>query len=76
MPALTIRINRAPVLTLWIATVAHHEGHDWDTSLTIGYEYLMRNPWYLAANAPKATHDNTIYLNVRYTLPGGAPAVK
>jgi hypothetical protein len=40
------------------------------------YEYLMRRPWYVAANAPKATHDNTIYFNVRYTLPGGAPAAK
>jgi hypothetical protein len=40
------------------------------------YEYLMRLPWYIAVNAPKATHDNTIYFNVRYTLPGGAPAVK
>jgi hypothetical protein len=40
------------------------------------YEYLMRNPWYVAANAPKATHDNTIYFNIRYTLPGGAPAAK
>jgi hypothetical protein len=40
------------------------------------YEYLMRLPWYIAVNAPKATHDNTIYFNVRYTLPGAAPAVK
>src|ERR1035437_2570354 len=40
------------------------------------YEYLMRLPWYIAVNAPKATHDNKIYVNVRYTLPGGAPAVK
>ena len=40
------------------------------------YEYLMRLPWYVAVNAPKATHDNTIYFNVRYTLPGSAPAVK
>ena len=40
------------------------------------YEYLMRNPWYIAVNSPKATHDNTIYINVRYTLPGGAPAPK
>ena len=40
------------------------------------YEYLMRRPWYVALNAPKATHDNTIYFNVRYTLPGGAPAAK
>ncbi len=40
------------------------------------YEYLFRNPWFVAANAPKATHDNTVYLNLRYTLPGGAPAIK
>jgi len=40
------------------------------------YQYLMRNPWYVALNAPKATHDNTIFFNFRYTLPGGAPAVK
>jgi hypothetical protein len=40
------------------------------------YEYLMRSPWYVALNAPKATHDNTIYFNVRYTLPGGAPPAK
>lgn len=37
------------------------------------YEYLMRAPWYVAANAPSQTHDNTIYFNVRYTLPGGMP---
>lgn len=37
------------------------------------YEYLMRNPWFVASGAPKATHDNTIYFNLRYTLPGGMP---
>ena len=40
------------------------------------YEYLMRNPWYVALGAPKGTHDNTIYMNLRYTLPGAAPAMK
>jgi len=40
------------------------------------YEYLFRNPWFIAPNTPKAAHDNTIYVNVRYTLPGGAPAIK
>ncbi len=40
------------------------------------YEYLTRDPWYVALNSPKATHDNTIYINVRYTLPGGVPAMK
>jgi uncharacterized coiled-coil protein SlyX len=40
------------------------------------YEYLSRNPWFVAAGAPKATHDNTIFMNLRYTLPGGAPAIE
>ena len=34
------------------------------------YEWLQRNPWFVAAGAPKGTHDNTIYFNLRYTLPG------
>jgi hypothetical protein len=42
------------------------------------YEYLMRAPWYWAAGVAggKGTHDNTIYLNFRYTLPGGVPSMK
>jgi hypothetical protein len=45
-------------------------------SLIGQYEYLTRDPWYVAPNAPKATHDNTIYFDVRYTLPGSAPSAK
>jgi hypothetical protein len=37
------------------------------------YEYLQRSPWYVAAGAPEETHDNTIYFNIRYTLPGAMP---
>ena len=37
------------------------------------YEYLTRDPWYIAAGNPKATHDNTIFVNIRYTLPGSMP---
>jgi len=31
-----VKINRAPVLTLWAAIVAEREGHDPDTALTLG----------------------------------------
>ncbi len=31
-----VRVNRAPVLTLWAAVVAHALGHPWDEALTIG----------------------------------------
>ena len=37
------------------------------------YEYLTRNPWYIAPNNPDQTHDNTIYFDIRYTLPGSIP---
>lgn len=37
------------------------------------YEWATRNPWYVALGAAKATHDNTIYFNLRYTLPGSMP---
>jgi hypothetical protein len=42
------------------------------------YEYLTRAPWYWAAGVAggKGTHDNTIYVNFRYTLPGGVPGMK
>ncbi len=37
------------------------------------YEYLTRNPWYIGTGSPDQTHDNTIYFDVRYTLPGSMP---
>ena len=37
------------------------------------YEYLTRAPWFIASGSPEATHDNTIFINLRYTLPGGMP---
>ncbi len=41
------------------------------------YMYLDRSPWFVAVGAPKAAHDNTIYFNLRYSLPGtGAQAIK
>src|SRR6202162_5807569 len=36
MPAKTISINRAPVLTLWAAVVAQRLGFDEDEALTLG----------------------------------------
>jgi hypothetical protein len=37
------------------------------------YEYLQRNPWYVAPGGLSNAHDNTIYMNLRYTLPGSMP---
>jgi hypothetical protein len=43
-------------------------------SLITQYAYLDRNPWYVAAGQPKEAHLNMIFLDLRYTLPGSAPA--
>jgi hypothetical protein len=37
------------------------------------YSYLERRPWAVAVNQPKVAHNSTIFLNLRYTLPGTAP---
>lgn len=36
MAAKTVRVNRAPVLTLWAAVVAQRLGFEWDEALTLG----------------------------------------
>jgi hypothetical protein len=40
------------------------------------YSYLVRNPWYIAPGSPEDAHLNMLFLNLRYTLPGAAPAMK
>ena len=42
------------------------------------YAYFVRNPWYvnLAAGAPKNAHEDAIWFNLRYVLPGTAPTMK
>jgi hypothetical protein len=42
-------------------------------SLITQYEWAYRNPWYLTFGNPKSAHDNTIYVDLRYSLPGSAP---
>ncbi|HYK88272.1 MAG TPA: hypothetical protein VE398_05855, partial [Acidobacteriota bacterium] len=40
------------------------------------YSYFTRNPWYVASGAPKNTHMNEVFVNLRYALPGSAPTLK
>jgi len=42
-------------------------------SFIFQYSYLFREPWYVAAGAPKETHNNMVWVDLRYTLPGQAP---
>lgn len=39
------------------------------------YSYLTRNPWFVAAGAPANAATNMVFLDLRYTLPGAAPAM-
>lgn len=44
-------------------------------SFIFQYSYLFRNPWYVAPGAPKDAHNNMVFLDLRYTLPGQAPKI-
>ena len=37
------------------------------------YEWLTRDPWAVLPGAPKAAHDNNVFMGLRYTLPGTMP---
>jgi len=40
------------------------------------YSYLTRSPWSVATGQPQDANMNMVFLNLRYTLPGSAPAMK
>ena len=40
------------------------------------YAYLLRNPWFIAPGAPKSAHENVLWFNLRYVLPGTAPTIR
>lgn len=39
------------------------------------YAYFFRDPWYVAAGAPRNTHEDAVFFDIRYLLPGQAPSV-
>lgn len=38
------------------------------------YSYLSRNPWFVATGQPADAHLSMYFINLRYSLPGSAPA--
>jgi len=44
--------------------------------LMFQYSWLNRYPWYVVAGQPKDAHNSTLFLNLRYALPGSAPSWK
>ena len=40
------------------------------------YSYLVRNPWFIASGQPEDSSLSMLFFNLRYTLPGSAPALK
>jgi hypothetical protein len=45
-------------------------------SMYLDYAYFWRNPWYVAAGAPKNAKQNAVWFDLRYTLPGSAPTIQ
>jgi len=43
-------------------------------SMIMQYSYLTRDPWYVAAGIPSNASTNMAFFDLRYTLPGSAPA--
>jgi hypothetical protein len=52
------------------------DGRHGALQLMLQYAYFFRSPWFVAAGTPKNTHQNAIWFNVRYVLPGSAPEIK
>jgi hypothetical protein len=40
------------------------------------YSWINRYPWVVLAGQPKDAHNSTVFINLRYALPGNAPAIK
>jgi hypothetical protein len=40
------------------------------------YAYFVRNPWFVAPGQPKNAHNSTVFVNLRYVLPGAPPNIK
>jgi hypothetical protein len=55
--------------TLW------RDGKYGALQLMFQYAYFFRNPWFVATGTPKNTHQNAVWFNIRYTLPGSAPTI-
>jgi hypothetical protein len=45
-------------------------------NMMLQYEYATRTPWYVAPGALNHASDHTVYVDLRYTLPGSPPAIK
>jgi hypothetical protein len=45
-------------------------------NLILQYSYLQRNPWLVTGTAPSNANLNMGFIDLRYTLPGAAPAMK
>jgi hypothetical protein len=57
----------------WIQTLWRDP--KWGALQTIfQYSWIQRQPWYVAVGMPRNAHNSTLFLDVRYTLPGSAPS--
>ncbi|MBV8807130.1 MAG: hypothetical protein JO033_00530 [Acidobacteriaceae bacterium] len=52
----------------WVQTLWKNSNYG-ALALINQYSYLWREPWYVSPGAPKQTHTNMVYIDLRYTLP-------
>jgi TolA-binding protein len=45
-------------------------------SMYLDYAYFLRNPWFIAPGNPRNAHQNAVWFDLRYTLPGSAPTIR
>jgi hypothetical protein len=59
----------------WVQTIWKNSAYG-AVQFMAQYAYYNRDPWFVAVGNPKSAHNSTVFLNLRYTLPGAAPAVE
>ncbi len=62
--------------TLGMTQTLWRDGRYGAMQLMVQYAYFFRNPWFVAPGAPKNTHQNAVWFNLRYVLPGTAPTIQ
>jgi hypothetical protein len=62
--------------TIGLTQTVWRDGKFGALQVMLQYAYFFRNPWALATGAPKSAHENVVWFNLRYVLPGSAPTIK
>jgi hypothetical protein len=68
--------HRVEEYTIGFSQTFWRDGKYGALSLMGQYSYVKRVPWFVATGAPADATINMVFANLRYALPGSAPAIK